>query len=163
MKKIVLIVVILSLSTISFAETLKVEKYFEGIKTANVIFDVNVNDPSLLLFRLKLINRTVDDLEKYGVRGDVIVSIRGRGSLFVTRGTKYVDPEKIEIKKLVRDEIKVLKKKNIQIVQCGIATKVLGINNDDILEEIDVVENSFAVLIAYQVRGYAFVDTMFGR
>lgn len=163
MKKIILILAFLALSTTAFSGTLDTGKYFAGVKTANVIFDVNVNDPSLLLFRLKLISRTVDDLEKYGVRGDVVVSIRGRGSLFVTNGTKYVAPEKLEIKKLVRDQIKALKDKDIHLVQCGIATKVLGIDNEDIMKEIDVVDNSFAVLIAYQAKGYAFVDTMFGR
>ncbi|BAI79801.1 conserved hypothetical protein [Deferribacter desulfuricans SSM1] len=162
-KTLVVFLVILALPIMSFAGKLTNEEVLKGVKKANVIFDVNVNKPELLLFRLKLIEQTVKDLEKYNKRGDIVVAIRGKGSLYVTKGNKYVDEIELPVKKLIQKQIKILAAKNIKLVQCGIATKVLGIKNDDILSEIDVVDNSFITLIGYQMKGYAFVDTMFGR
>ena len=50
-----------------------------------------------------------------------------------------------------------MKKDGVKLEICLYAAKVMGVNKDTILPEIDRVGNGFVSVIGYQMQGYAVV------
>ena len=120
-----------------------------------VYFDVNVGIPKKLETRFKLINTTYDQLVAQGKKPQFIVGVRGKASYFVTKGEGYVEPEDLAFKRKIQKWVKTIKGKGIKMEQCRIASGLVGVDLKDFLAELEVVENGYVSMIAYQHKGFA--------
>ncbi|MCF8055683.1 MAG: hypothetical protein K9K37_03475 [Desulfocapsa sp.] len=149
---------VFSLAVYAFAE----EKYnnrraLNNVSTAKTYFDVNVGTAKKLVVRLKLIDTTYEQLVAAGVRPEFVVGFRGKASNFVTKGNDYVFKEDLAAKKEVHDWVRRLQKRGIPMEQCLIALGFHYVAPEDILPEIEVVQNGYVSMIAYQAKGFSQV------
>ena len=128
-----------------------------GIKTIKVVFDVNIGDPSNLLLRLKLIEKTLRQIKEEGKDYVAVAAFRGKATDFVTKGDKYVPAELADIKRKIRVQINKLSLMGVVLHQCAIAAELRDVNLADILDEVRVVKNGYISIIGFQNKGYAFV------
>ena len=128
-----------------------------GLTSVKIYFDVNVGVPQKLLLRLSLIDKTLSQLKAEGVTPDAVIAFRGKASKFITNGTLYVDDEEQAIKAEVHTWLKTFADQGIHMEQCLIATNLHGIAPEDVRKELDVTQNGYISMIAYQTRGFALV------
>ncbi|MBL0380178.1 MAG: DsrE family protein [Desulfofustis sp. PB-SRB1] len=128
-----------------------------GVDEVKVYFDVNVGDPALLLKRLKLIERTIDDLVESGVSVTAVAGFRGGASRYVTVEDYYVIEDEVDIKEQIQTHIKMLADAGLSLEQCRIAATAREIEVADALPEIEIVTNGYVAMIGYQAQGYAVV------
>jgi len=129
----------------------------KGMSSAKAFFDVNVGEPARLILRLRLINRTFEDLNESGVKPQFIVGFRSGATRLVTGDEFYYEETELPSKKKIVSWIKNLKSNGIVMEQCAIAAELNEVDADDILPEIKVVRNGYISLIGYQSKGYAVV------
>lgn len=133
------------------------DKALKGVTETKAYFDVTIGEPKPLLIRLQLIEKTYQQLVTAGVTPAFVVGIRGKASIFFTRGKDYVLdidlPEKEQIAAIVR-KLNALK---IPIEQCRIAAGFEEIDAADFLPEVELVANGYLSMIGYQSQGYGFV------
>jgi hypothetical protein len=162
MKKILLILATVlfiptNLPADSQSERYNNDKALKGVTETKAYFDVTIGEPKLLLIRLQLIEKTYQQLITAEVTPAFVVGIRGKASIFFTRGKDYVLdidlPEKEQIAAIVR-KLNALK---IPIEQCRIAAGFEEIDAADFLPEVELVANGYLSMIGYQSQGYGFV------
>lgn len=111
----------------------------------------------MILLRLGLLEKTLNDIENNNKKYDVVVAIRGGAVDFMTKTPKYIKSEYSDAHKKVRKMILLLKDKGVKFELCSIAAGLRGVEVIDILEEIKVVRNGYLSIIGYQNRGYAYL------
>ncbi len=129
----------------------------ENISSVKAYFDVKVGVPSKLATQLQVIDDAYRQLVKLGVKTKFVIGFRGEASYFVTRGDDYIFEEDAEAKKKIYTFIKSFKSQGIVLEQCSVSAGLYEIKQQDFLKEIEVVQNSYASIVAYQSAGYAFV------
>lgn len=122
---------------------------------ARAYFDVNLGLADKLETRLMLINSTFDQLSAQGMAPQFVVGFRGQASFFVTKGDGYVAAADLAAKKKIRHWLRIFTDKGIRLEQCLIAAAMLGINNDDFLTDLILIDNGYAAMVLYQNRGFA--------
>ena len=126
-------------------------------KEARVYFDVSLGEPEKLALRLRLIEKTRDDLIAAGLTPRVVVGIRGKASNFFTQGEDYVLESDLAVKKNILAQVVRFKAAGIRIEQCGLAADMQGIAKADFLPQLEMVGNGYVAMITYQHQGYAYV------
>lgn len=154
---ILILLMILLFPATLMAEPLMNTRALSGLHSANTIFDVNQGNPKKLLLRLNLIEETIKGMAAEGVKGDVVVAFRGKASFFITKGKKYITADEAGIKDKIQIQVKKLKKMGYTLEQCAVATRLLKIDNADIMPEIKIVSNGYISMIGYQNKGYGMV------
>lgn len=157
MKRTVLLLVLLFMPAITSADQLSDADALKGLATVKVICDVNVGDPKMLLRRIELIDETYTQLIDAGIQPTFIVAFRGPATKYVTKGTGYVAPELLAIKKEIQEWIIQFHKNGIFLEQCAIAARGQKVPYGDILSQITVVQNGYISIVAYQNKGYALL------
>jgi intracellular sulfur oxidation DsrE/DsrF family protein len=140
-----------------FADEYANKRALADIKAVSVYYDVNMGIPAKLKTRLKLIDKTYDQLVEAGVRPEFVVGFRGKASYFVTKGNDYVLEEDLGIKREVQQLVTAFKAKGIVMEQCQIAAQLHHIEYTDFLPEVEVVQNGYISMIGYQAKGYSQV------
>jgi hypothetical protein len=130
----------------------------KGIKNVRIYFDVNLKDDDLLVFRMELLDRTIQHLQEADVDASVVIGFRGAASRYITRDDHYVLEEQVANKIKIQDWVKQFAKQGFRIEQCAVAAEMLDIPTDDFLSEIEIVGNGYVSLIGYQAQGYAVVS-----
>jgi hypothetical protein len=153
----VLIVLLVLFPSILYAGNVDDKHALADLKSVKIVCDVNVGEAKLLLRRLELIDETYSQLLDAGVTPTVVVAFRGGASLFLTRGVKYVDAEDAGTKKEIEGWIDQFRQHGFRIEQCAIAAKAQKIDPTDLLPAVNVVQNGYISIVAYQARGYAFL------
>jgi intracellular sulfur oxidation DsrE/DsrF family protein len=158
MKKIILLLVCALLAaTEALAAPVDSVKALEGLKRVNIICDMNVGEPKLLLKRMELLDRTYRQLEAAGVKTTVVVAFRGKASVYITKGDGYVPAQAKNAKREARSWIERFRKSGFVIEQCAIAARMLNIELKDFLPEVEIVQNGYVSIVGYQQQGYAFL------
>jgi len=157
MKKIALLVAILLVPVMTFANQFSDANALKGLKTVKVVCDVNVGKPQLLLRRLELIDETYTQLIDAGIQPTFIVAFRGPASKYVTRGNGYVSPEHLATKKEIQGWIAQFHENGFTLEQCAIAARAQKVTYGDFLPQITVVQNGYISIVAYQNKGYALL------
>jgi len=158
MKKVLILTLCLLLPTLSALAAAPLNSAaLEGLKTARVVFDVNVGSPQKLLLRLKLIEETAAGLSAEKVSPEVVVAFRGGATLFMTRGDSYLPSEDLPFREQIQAQVRRLKELGFRLEQCAVAVRLLKIAPEDIIPEVPLVGNGYISMIGYQNRGYAFV------
>ncbi|MCK5071447.1 MAG: DsrE family protein [Desulfocapsa sp.] len=128
-----------------------------GLTTAKIFFDVNIGIPDKLVLRLSLIDKTISQLKAAGVKSDVVISFRGKASKFVTNGEWYVEKDEQIAKVKVHKWLEDFSRQGIYMEQCLIAANLFGIDPEDIRTEVEVTQNGYVSMVAYQNRGFAVI------
>jgi intracellular sulfur oxidation DsrE/DsrF family protein len=158
MKKILLAcIVVIMASTLSIAEPLNDKMALNGLKEMKLVVDVNVGDPELLLLRMDLLDTTYSQLLDAGVTPTVVVAFRGKASRFITKNSKYLEPDQEKYRLEMKTLIELFDELGFTIEQCGIAAAAQNIDPRDFLQQVKVVQNSYISLIGYQSQGYALL------
>jgi intracellular sulfur oxidation DsrE/DsrF family protein len=155
-----LLQILLALSLLSSAHADKPNDAdaLQGIEFGKVIWDVTLSKPSRLLFVMKVIDETYEDLVRQGVTPDMVFTFHGRV-------LKLLSSQPIELdldEEVAQEELLVLiqqlsKKPGVKMESCSVAARVLGIDNKTIMSEVMPVGNTFVSLIGYQQKGYALI------
>lgn len=139
------------------AEEFTNKRALSDLSAVKAYYDVNVGIPGKLLTRLRLIDKTYEQLVSAGVKPEFIIGFRGKASYFVTKGDDYVFEEDMPAKKKVLKWVQTLKARGIILEQCHIAAKLHDIDPKDILPEVEIVQNGYISMIGYQAKGYSQV------
>jgi intracellular sulfur oxidation DsrE/DsrF family protein len=133
-------------------------KALQGLKSVQLVCDVNIGDGQLLLRRMALLDTTYSQLVDAGVAPTVVVVFRGPASRFITRGdTAYLRSSDKKYKLDMREWLEAFSDLGIVIEQCAIAAKAQKIKTTDFLPQVTLVENGYISLVGYQNRGYALL------
>jgi intracellular sulfur oxidation DsrE/DsrF family protein len=157
MKRTAILIAMLLLPVIAFANEFTDANALKGLKTVKVICDVNVGDPKILLRRMELIDETYTQLIDAGVQPSFIVAFRGPATKYVTKGTGYVASKNHFIKKEIQGWIAQFHQNGFSLEQCAIATRGQKVSYNDILSQITIVQNGYISIVAYQNKGYALL------
>ncbi len=130
----------------------------KGINEGNVIWDVTVGSPSKLLFLLKVIEETYDDLERQNVKPDMVFLFHGPAMKLISTNPLDLPLDEEEAHEEVLELIKKMSKlSGVKMESCSIAARILDIDNDTIISGIKPVGNTFVSQIGYQKKGYAMI------
>jgi intracellular sulfur oxidation DsrE/DsrF family protein len=154
MKKLLFILLTLALIVPAYAAA---PASISGLDTAKFVVDLNQGDGKKLRLRLSLILETIENIEKYGVKADVVVAVRGVASEFMMDSRAMLDDRDAEIQKDVYALINKLSEKGVRLEQCAVALRLLKISPSEIIPKLTVVENGYVSLIGYQNKGYALL------
>ncbi len=130
----------------------------EGIETGKVIWDITLSKPSRLLFVMKVIDETYEDLLEQNVKPDMVFTFHGRVlRLLSSQPIKLDINEEAALEELLSLIQKMSNKPGVKMESCSIASRILGIDNSSIISEVKPVGNTFVSLIGYQQKGYSLI------
>jgi hypothetical protein len=133
-------------------------KALRGLKTVQLVCDVNIGDGQLLLRRMTLLDTTYSQLVDAGFSPSVVVVFRGPASRFITRGdSAYLQTSDKKYKLEMREWLEAFSDLGFVIEQCAIAAKAQKIKTTDFLPQVTLVDNGYVSLVGYQNRGYALL------
>lgn len=128
-----------------------------GLDQTRAVFDINQGNPSLLNLRLKLVEKSWQQLHDNGLKPQFVLTFRGRASRFLTKGKGYVSKPEESFKSEIQERLRRLHGLGMPLEQCAIAAELSQIDTEDFIPEVTVVNNGYVSLIGYQNRGYAFI------
>jgi len=129
----------------------------KGVKQGRVIFDINIAEPKKLPLYLMVINETISDLERQGVKPDVILAFRGKAVMLVSTDQEKVDLTEVPELEKAAKQIAALQQRGVRMEACSVATRLFGVDHATLLPGIEPVGNTFVSLIGYQSQGYAMI------
>jgi intracellular sulfur oxidation DsrE/DsrF family protein len=130
----------------------------EGIETGKVIWDVTLSKPSRLLFVMKVIDETYQDLVKQDVTPDMVFTFHGRVLNLLSSQPLELDlDEEVALEELLALIQTLSKKPGVKMESCSVASRILGIDNSTIISAVKPVGNTFVSMIGYQQKGYALI------
>jgi intracellular sulfur oxidation DsrE/DsrF family protein len=156
-KSFIIPVLLLFLSSGVSAVAAEKARALQGQTSVNIVCDMNVGEPKLLLKRMELLDTTYRQIAASGAKTNVVVAVRGKASYFFTKGDDYVPAEAKDAKVKARSWIEKFKKNGFIIEQCAIAAEMHDIDLKDFLPQVEIVENGYVSLIGYQHQGYAYL------
>lgn len=128
-----------------------------GVETGKVVFDMNTADAKKTALYLMVIRETVDDFVRQGVKPDVILAFRGPSVKLISRDRERVDPAEVEQLDKIAAQLADLRSQGVRMESCSVATRLLKVDNDQLLDGIKPVGNTFVSLTGYQAQGYAVI------
>jgi intracellular sulfur oxidation DsrE/DsrF family protein len=141
----------------AYAESPDDADALKGVETGKVVFDMNTADAKKTVLYLTVIEETVNDMTRQGVKPDVILAFRGPSVKLISKDREQVDPADIEHLDKIAAQLADLHKHGVRMESCSVATRMLKVNNDRLLDGIKPVGNTFVSLTGYQAQGYALI------
>jgi intracellular sulfur oxidation DsrE/DsrF family protein len=131
-----------------------------GLKEAKVAFDLTAGDAKALLARLNVIDETRLSLIKQGVEPSFVLTFRGPATRLVQTDLDKIKPEdRADAQKISLKLIEMSKATGMQsLEQCSVAIRQQETKAENVLPQIKVIGNSWISLIAYQAKGYAYIQ-----
>ncbi|MDM8547885.1 DsrE family protein [Candidatus Venteria ishoeyi] len=127
----------------------------KGVSEGKVIFDVNIKDAKKLTLYLMVVRETIDDLKRQGVKPDVILAFRGLSVKLVSKDRENVDLAEFGHLDKIASQLADLQEQGARVEVCSVATRLFNIKNDNLLDGLKAVGNTFVSLTGYQAQGYA--------
>jgi len=129
----------------------------QGIEEGRILWDVTAADPDKLLARLGVIEQTYRDLERQGVTPRMVFAFRGGAVRLLTRDAPERDIENAQTILQIQDRLRELAALDgvERMEACSIATRRVGITQNELVDPIVEVGNTFVTAAAYAQRGYA--------
>ncbi|QMU61652.1 MAG: hypothetical protein GKR92_08070 [Gammaproteobacteria bacterium] len=148
----------LLLISVASAEKPKDTNALENIEVGKVVWDVLASRPDRLLFYLKLIDETYDDLVRQDVEPDMVFIFHGRAlQLIKSEKVDFLTKDKQahqEVLTLISD---LNARPGVQMEVCSISARMQEIENDGIISDVKMVGNTYVSLIGYQSKGYSVI------
>jgi intracellular sulfur oxidation DsrE/DsrF family protein len=132
-------------------------KALEGVEQGRVVFDINISEPKKLPLYLMVIDETISDLERQGVKPEVILAFRGKAVTLVSTDREAIELTDLEHLEKAAAQLEALQKRGVRMEACSVATRLFGVDNATLLPGIEPVGNTFVSLIGYQAQGYATI------
>ena len=152
------LLVLALLTSSAYAEKPNDADALAGIETGKVVWDVTLSKPSRLLFVMKVIEETYDDLVKQDVTPDMVFTFHGPVLKLLSSQQMELDLDEETAHEELLELIQRLRKKpGIKMESCSVAARFLKIDNATIIPEVKPVGNTFVSLIGYQQKGYALI------
>jgi intracellular sulfur oxidation DsrE/DsrF family protein len=131
-----------------------------GIKEGKIAFDMKEGDAKKLLGQLGIIEETRQSLIRQGVKPHIILTFRGPASKLVQTDQDKIKPEDREVAAKIAAKLKAMSKEpGVEgFEQCSLASRQQETKTELVLPEIKVVGNGFISLMAYQIKGYTYIE-----
>ena len=131
-----------------------------GIKEGKIAFDMKEGDAKILLGQLGIIEETRQSLIQQGVTPHIILTFRGPASRLVQTDQEKIKPEDRELAAKISAKLKAMSKApGVEgFEQCSLASRQQETKTELVLPEIKVVGNGFISLMAYQIKGYTYIE-----
>jgi intracellular sulfur oxidation DsrE/DsrF family protein len=128
-----------------------------NVKQGKVVFDVNMADAKKMTLYLAVIEETANDLKRQNVEPDVILAFRGKSVRLISKNRESMELTDFEHLDRVAEQLADLQKQGVRMEACSVATRLFGVDNKTLLDDIKPVGNTFVSLIGYQAQGYATI------
>jgi intracellular sulfur oxidation DsrE/DsrF family protein len=131
-----------------------------GLKEAKVAFDLTAGDGKALLARLNVIDETRVSLLKQGVQPSFVLTFRGPATLLVQTDLNKTKPEhRADAQAIAAKLSEMSQAQGVQsLEQCSVAIRQQETKAENVLPQIKVIGNSWISLIAYQAKGFAYIQ-----
>ncbi len=128
----------------------------QGIEEGRILWDVTTGDPDVLLARLGVIEQTWRDLERQGVAARMLFGFRGGSVRLLTRDAADRDMDKAQTVLQIHEKLReIAALDGVERMEvCSIASRRAGITQEDLVEPLVEVGNTFITAAAYAQRGY---------
>jgi len=147
----------ISMSTV-LAEKPSDTDALKNIEVGKVVWDVLVGRPDSLLYYLKLIDETYDDLVRQNVEPDMVFIFHGRAiQLIKSEEVDYLPKDKQAHKEALALISDLNARPGVRMEACSISATRQGIENDGIISDVKMVGNTYVSLIGYQSKGYSVI------
>lgn len=148
----------LVLSGIAFAEKPSDSDALANIEVGKVVWDVLASSPDRLLFYLKLIDETYDDLIRQDVEPDMIFIFHGRAlQLIKSEEVDFLPKDKQAHQAALALISELNARPGVRMEACSISARMQNIENDGIISDVTMVGNTYVSLIGYQSKGYSVI------
>ena len=130
-----------------------------GVKGIKAVFDVSLGSPKIANAVFWAVQNVYKDKSVRSLKEPPQVAVVFHGpavKLLTTDHEGFENSDKEMLDKFA-DMIRQMKKDGVKLEVCQYALKVLDVNPDTILPEIDQVGNGFISVVGYQSQGYAVV------
>ena len=93
----------------------------------------------------------------YEVITEIAVVFHGPAVKLISSDRKFFDEAQWPEVQKFQQTLREMKKEGVRLEVCQYAAKVLGVERETIIPEVDQVGNGFVSVIGYQMQGYAVV------
>lgn len=135
------------------------EPALAGLNEVKVAYDLKQGDPAALLGILNAIDDSRQSMIDNGVKPSIVLAFRGPASKLVQSDLTALPEEQREGAARVAEKIAQFRTAEgiSGMEQCGLTVQALGLEPQDTIAGVQVVENSWTTLAAYQAKGYSYV------
>ncbi len=151
-------VLLFMLISVAFAEKPSDVDALKNIEVGKVVWDVLTSRPDRLLFYLKLIDETYNDLVRQGVEPDMVFIFHGHAlQLIKSEKVDFLPKDKQahqEAMTLISD---LNARPGVRMEAYSISACMQDIDNDGIISDVKMVGNTYVSLIGYQSKGYSVI------
>lgn len=130
-----------------------------GVNRYDAVFEVSLGDPKIanLVFWAVKNAYEADEVKKLSGDPNIVIVFHGPVvKLLSSDRSPFNRAEWAEVEKF-QATLKQMKKDGVTLEVCLYAAKVLGVDKDTIMPEIDRVDNGFVSVVGYQMQDYAVV------
>lgn len=131
----------------------------KGVKGVKAVFDVSQGSPGVSNVIFWAVKNVYEDATVRALPEPAQMAIVFHGpavKLISTDRRGFKDTDTAELDKFA-DMIRQLKKDGVKLEVCLYAAKVMGVDPETIMPEIDRVGNGFISVVGYQAQGYSVV------
>jgi len=154
------ITVLLLIAAPASAQSADDKAALTGLTEVKVAFDLTNGDGKALLKQLEVIDETRQSLIKQGVKPEIVIAFRGPATKLVQQDQTQINPEDRENAAAIAKKISALRSADgvAGIEQCGVAVRLAGTKEADVVPGIKIVGNGWISLAAYQAKGYGYIS-----
>ena len=131
----------------------------KGVSSYDAVYEVTQGDPKVANIIFWAIKNSYEASEVKALSKEPNIAVVFHGSavkLLTSDDTLFTGDEWAEVEKFQKT-LREMKKDGVALEICLYAAKVMGVDKDTVLPEIDRVGNGFVSVIGYQMQGYAVV------
>ena len=131
----------------------------KGVNSYDAVFEVTQKNPKVanLIFWAVKNSYEVAEVKRLAKDPNIAIVFHGPAvKLLSTDKTPFNAAEWAEVENF-QETLRQMKKDGVKLEVCLYAVKVMGVDKDTIIPEIDQVGNGFVSVIGYQMQGYAVV------
>jgi len=130
-----------------------------GVQSFKAIYEVSQGDPKVAnaVFWAVRNSYQVPEVEKLKGDPEIAVVFHGPAVKLISSDRKFFDEAQWPEVQKFQQTLREMKKEGVRLEVCQYAAKVLGVDRETILPEVDQVGNGFVSVIGYQMQGYAVV------
>jgi intracellular sulfur oxidation DsrE/DsrF family protein len=154
------IAVLAAAATPAYPESPKDQAALSGLKEVKVAFDLQNGDGKTLLKQLEVIDETRQSLIEQGVKPQFVLTFRGPATALVQTDQSQIKPEDRDYASKIAEKIHALRAADgiNSIEQCAVAVRLSGTKPENVVPDVKVVGNGWISLMAYQAKGYGYIE-----
>ncbi len=132
---------------------------FNGVNGYDAVFEVTQGDPKVANIVFWAVKNAYEVSEVKALKNAprITVVFHGRAVQLISSDKKPFNAGEWEEVEKFQETLRQMKKDGVKLEICLYAAKVMGVDRDTVMPEIDQVGNGFVSVIGYQMQGYAVV------